>query len=444
MRSIHKLFVVWLFVPLATFIQISEAESCPAEQHPTFRVSVSPELGSAPLSGRLIVMMSNQPGPADTLAPSFGPDAHSVWVAAKEVHGLTPQTPVDLDPDELAYPAAFCSAPAGNYKMKAVLDVDHNFAYYDDASDGDLLGVTAEQNFNPAANERILLTLTQRQTDPPLQLPPHTELIDFVSPALSEYWGRPIHMRAAVVLPPSYGGSKTRYPTAYLTHGFGADMKNLVQRNAANTNKLMEEKKIPEMIWVMLLEASPTGTHEFADSVNNGPWGKALTTELIPYLEKKIEWMPGRTDASLPGIHPEDGRRCGYKCPTLVFSVAPGPQLQTPAISATLRPGLISPEIRHQIFIATTTVGRECSFAWVGKIRKPWEIWLFRSMCWETTAVNWPLLSGSSARAVKMDARCHFSIVIAAQSVPRSPRIGKTTMTLPISCAQTGRSSVRS
>jgi len=49
----------------------------------------------------------------------------------------------------------------------------------------------------------------------------------------------------------------------------------------------MEEKKTPEMIWVMLLQASPTGTHEFADSANNGPWGKALTMELIPYLEKK-------------------------------------------------------------------------------------------------------------------------------------------------------------
>jgi hypothetical protein len=231
--------------------------------------------------------MSNQPGAEDKLAPSFGPDAHSVWVAAKEVRGLTPQTPVDLDPDELAYPAAFCKAPAGNYKIKAVLDIDHNFAYYDDASDGDLLSVTTEQNFDPASNEKISLTLAERQTDPPLQLPPHTELIDFVSPALSEFWGRPIHMRGAVVLPPSYGRSKIRYPTVYLTHGFGADVTYLVQRSATNTNKLMEEKKIPEMIWVMLLEASPTGTHEFADSVNNGPWGNALTTELIPYLEKK-------------------------------------------------------------------------------------------------------------------------------------------------------------
>jgi hypothetical protein len=287
MRSLLKLFAFWFFLPLVPFIQPSLAESCPAEQHPTFRVAVAPGLSDAPLSGRLIVLMSNQPGSANKLAPSFGPDARSVWVAAKEVHGLTPQTPVNLDPDELAYPAAFCAAPAGIYKIKAVLDVDHNFAYYDDASDGDLLSVTTEQNFSPASNERISLTLAERQTDPPLQLPPHTELFDFLSPALSEFWGRPILMRGAVVLPPSYADSKIRYPSVYLTHGFGADMTYLVQRSAANTNKLMEEKKTPEMIWVMLLQASPTGTHEFADSANNGPWGKALTMELIPYLEKK-------------------------------------------------------------------------------------------------------------------------------------------------------------
>ena len=44
--------------------------------------------------------------------------------------------------------------------------------------------------------------------------------------------------------------------------------------------------KIPPMIWVMLDESCPQGTHEFADSENDGPWGTALTTEFIPYLEK--------------------------------------------------------------------------------------------------------------------------------------------------------------
>jgi hypothetical protein len=83
MRSIQRLFAVWLLLPLAAFVQLSAAEPCPAEQHPTFRVAIAPELAGAALSGRLIVLMSNQPVPEDKLAPSFGPDAHSVWVARK-------------------------------------------------------------------------------------------------------------------------------------------------------------------------------------------------------------------------------------------------------------------------------------------------------------------------------------------------------------------------
>jgi Putative esterase len=47
---------------------------------------------------------------------------------------------------------------------------------------------------------------------------------------------------------------------------------------------------------VMLNESWTTGTQEFADSVNNGPWGHALTAEFIPYLESKY-----RMDAKVNG-----------------------------------------------------------------------------------------------------------------------------------------------
>jgi len=264
----------------------AEAASCPSAQHPTFKVAVAPALSTEPLSGRLIVLMTNAPLQEGRLTPNFGPDAHSVWVAAKEIHGLSSEQPVELDPDELAYPDAFCAAAAGAYKVKAVLDVNHDFAYGYDSSGGDLESAIADQQFNPGAADVIPLTLSERKAEPPLQPPPRTELLDFVSPVLSEFWGRPIHMRGVIALPPGYSAGKDRYPTVFMTHGFGGNLRYLA-RSAANANKLMDEKKTPEMIWVMLVEASPTGTHEFADSVNNGPWGKALTTELIPHLEKK-------------------------------------------------------------------------------------------------------------------------------------------------------------
>jgi S-formylglutathione hydrolase FrmB len=49
---------------------------------------------------------------------------------------------------------------------------------------------------------------------------------------------------------------------------------------------MMADGSAPPMLWVYLEESSATGTHEFADSANNGPWGKALTTEFIPEFEK--------------------------------------------------------------------------------------------------------------------------------------------------------------
>ena len=63
---------------------------------------------------------------------------------------------------------------------------------------------------------------------------------------------------------------------------------------------------MPPMIWVMLDESCPQGTHEFADSVNNGPWGAALTTEFLPYLESKYR-MDGRPTGRLLNGHSSGG-----------------------------------------------------------------------------------------------------------------------------------------
>jgi hypothetical protein len=52
----------------------------------------------------------------------------------------------------------------------------------------------------------------------------------------------------------------------------------------------------------VFLDASfPTGHHVFADSLNNGPWGKALTEEFIPYLEKTFRLIPKTSARFLTG-----------------------------------------------------------------------------------------------------------------------------------------------
>lgn len=119
--------------------------------------------------------------------------------------------------------------------------------------------------------------------------------IDFVSPKLSAFWGRPIHMRGWIALPPDYDpDAPERWPVVYWTHGFGGTL-SYARATATRIRLRMEKGEIPPMIWVCLDESSPTGTHEFADSANNGPWGEALTSELIPWLEQqyRMDARPG-------------------------------------------------------------------------------------------------------------------------------------------------------
>jgi Putative esterase len=112
-------------------------------------------------------------------------------------------------------------------------------------------------------------------------------------------------MKGMVVLPPGYASSRERYPTVYWTHGFGANLE-YVASEAADIVRDTASGKLPPMIWVFLDQSCPGGTHEFADSVNNGPWGYALTRELIPDLERRYR-MDARPRGRLLTGHSSGG-----------------------------------------------------------------------------------------------------------------------------------------
>jgi len=55
------------------------------------------------------------------------------------------------------------------------------------------------------------------------------------------------------------------------------------------------------MVHVYLDASFSTGHHVFADSVNDGPWGRALTEEFIPHLEKQFRLIPKTSARFLTG-----------------------------------------------------------------------------------------------------------------------------------------------
>ena len=272
-----------------TVFLVSIAAIAQQPPHLFFRVTLGPQF-STPVSGRMLIFLSAGTGAKQIDENPFAPTA--VYVAAKEVSDLAAGSSVDIDTDDVAFPAGFSTLKPGDYQAQAVLDVNHSYTY-NGRGTGDLVSdVVPLASYTPGQGPEPVLTLNTlfpgraaRPDSPELEKSVHLE--DFVSPALTAFSGRPTHVRAWIITPPEYNEhSNERYPTVYWTHGFGGDLEGAKHFGTLILG-LMSKNQLPPMIWVMLDESCPTGTHEFDDSVNNGPWGTALTAEYIPYLEKK-------------------------------------------------------------------------------------------------------------------------------------------------------------
>jgi S-formylglutathione hydrolase FrmB len=250
-----------------------------------FKIKLDPAVAtdSAPVSGRLLIFMTREAKPLDMIGPDFT-DPGAVWISGTEITNLEAGKSIEIDADMLAFPAAFAKAPAGTYQIMALLDRDHSYTY-DGVGPGDLFSTVIKTKL-PA--DETTLTLSIAGPEAKITVPANARLIDFESPMLTAFWGRPIKMQATVVLPPSYDKSKTgKYPTVYSVSGYGGTHYNALH-GAANLAKDMTAGKRPEMIYVYLEAKCPLGHHVFADSANNGPWGTALEKEFIPYLEKQF------------------------------------------------------------------------------------------------------------------------------------------------------------
>jgi hypothetical protein len=291
----------------------------PARAHPAAHRIVQLHLpaGAAAVSGRLLLFVA--PAPKGALPDAVDVDEFepaTVHVAAQDISRLEPGGTAEVDADTEAYPNGLSQLKDGEYVAQAVLDTRHDYAYGGRAI-GDVTSKVVR--FKVTAGRSDLAAMDLSEAVPardPWQLParipaafratvlaakPYASAFNFQSAALSQFWGRPITMRGWVLTPPGYTPAQAeRYPTVYWLHGYGGSYAS-VTRNIGLVNGPMVKGETPPMIWVFLDQSSPTGTHEFADSVNNGPWGLALTQELIPYLETQYRMDAKPTGRFLAG-----------------------------------------------------------------------------------------------------------------------------------------------
>jgi hypothetical protein len=311
LRCAHNLLAV------AATVFVTPARPAPVVFHVTLG-----QASATPVSGRLLVF-AKLLGPADKRPVARVDmdqiDTHATAVAATEVARLAPGATVDVDADVSAFPTPFSQLTPGRYAVQAVLDRDHSYNYTA-RGPGDLVSGVVEMDLPGDAAQLLTLATVVPESDP---LQPSSNVpaamrevypaaradihsIDFASPALSNFWGRPVTLRGWVVTPPDYAAHHgQRYPTVYYSQGFGGSLRSLHDLAVARWDE-MKTGKAPPMIWVAIDQSSPSGTSEFVNSVNNGPWGQALTAELIPDLERQYR-MDARPSGRLLTGHSSGG-----------------------------------------------------------------------------------------------------------------------------------------
>lgn len=302
----------------ATALQAQEA----AHRHAFVQVVAGQNL-PGPVSGRVLVFVrkaeasngaDGENSKKSVDISEFHPTETSV--AAQEIHDLAPGGAVEIDLDRIAFPAAFSTMPRGDYELQVVVDEDHNYNYGGRDADDWESPVTEVKGWQPGAGDEPVLTLSEhpeagRRAEMVAKAeaaakPGEAEKAEFESPLLTKFWGKPTYIRAWVILPPGYDAKvKKTYPTLYWTHGFGGNLDYALV-SGLGLRKAMVEHKAPPMICVMLDESLPEGTHEFADSVNDGPWGSALTREFIPWIEAKYR-MDARPNGRFLNGHSSGG-----------------------------------------------------------------------------------------------------------------------------------------
>lgn len=238
--------------------------------------------GGKPINARVYVMLAAPGSPAE---PRFGPN----WFRpqpffAREVRDWKPGESIVVDEKAVGFPDTLDKLAPGAYRAQAVVRLNPDTAKIGEG-EGNLFGPAIDLKAPAAGAEPIKLAVDQVVPPKPFRETDRIKYASLPSLLLSEFFGRPIKHEAAVVLPKNPTSRKT--PAVYMITGFGGDHHSAGRFLAMPGFKFAED-----MTRIVLNADCGTGHHVFADSANNGPRGRALVEEFIPYLEKTFNLIP--------------------------------------------------------------------------------------------------------------------------------------------------------
>jgi S-formylglutathione hydrolase FrmB len=272
-------------------LAVFQAPACVGQDRTLrFEVTVAQGLISTPVGGRLFVVMSraSQPEPRFAIGQT-GLDTSPML--ARDVSALRSDSVEVVDHRAISFPInSLSELPAGDYYLQALFD--SNIDLKSVSAPGNLYSEPQRVHLDPAQGQPVKLQLTRKV--PPEELPAETEYVKFVkiqSELLSKFHKRPIYLRAGVILPRDYGtDGARRYPLRVHVGGYGDRFTRpqSMMANATLFRRMWLADDTPRMVMLFLDGDGPFGDCYQVNSDNNGPYGDAITRELIPQVEQKF------------------------------------------------------------------------------------------------------------------------------------------------------------
>ena len=336
-----------------------------------FAVSFPEQHSKTPLDGRLLLLISTDGSQEPRFQINDGLSTQQVF--GLNVDGLKPGQKAIIDASAFGYPRQnLRDIPTGTYYVQALLHKYETFHRKDghtvklpmdrgegqqwNRAPGNLYSTPQKLTIDPRKGSTINLTLDK--IIPPIEPPKDTKYIKHVkmqSKLLTEFWGRPMYLGANVLLPEGWDTHpNAKYPLM-IYHGhfpatFGGFREEPPDPNLkpdyserfklAGYNKIQQEyahefykewtgPNFPRAIIIEIQHANPFYDDSYAvNSANLGPYGDAITYELIPFIEKQFRglgqgWARFMYGGSTGGweslaaqvFYPDEYNGCYVACP---------------------------------------------------------------------------------------------------------------------------------
>ena len=313
-------FLVFLVVStVSAFLSPAQSPSAKSPTKLRFEISFPDSVSAKPLDGHILLGISTD----KSSEPRFQlreEEASSAQFFGLDVDEWKPGASAVIDSTTLGYPLpSLDQLPAGDYYVQAVLNIYETFHRSDghviklppDMGEGQLWHSKPGNFFNkpllihldPRANNVVRISLTEKI--PPVEPPKDTKYLKHIriqSKLLTAFWGRPMYLGATVLLPEGFDEHPSaHYPLLVHQGHFEPDwdfFKEQPPRGAKPgemefwqyANRFFQDwtsGRLPRMLLVSIQHANPYYDDSYAvNSANLGPYGDAITQELIPEIER--------------------------------------------------------------------------------------------------------------------------------------------------------------